>query len=423
MKKFDKIVKFDKINNSCIHNDNKTYYEKKLTKLRENINELFFNHHLSKSMIAKKKKVSRNFVIKWTKSLYQDFDEDNRGWQKGKRRKWTKETEEKIKKIYHNLEKDPSQFYLGATAIEQEWRKKYSEAPPPLRTIGQILSDANLSKKIRRDRHQGAAKYLCYPEHTIFNLIAERVLELDFIGKKFIAGRAEPLNFISFSFKKEPKLRYFKRITGETGDEIIGYSKLFFEKFEKPDAAKMDNGFAMAGSPSYPRVISKVPLWHLSQEIIPIYAVPRKPFSQASIEGNNSVFARNFWKKIEFKSLKEVDKKLEWFNKSSERYLDYRKPKKNKSDKKFIPKIYFTRQVMEDQETKKGFIEVAREKILLPKSYINYFVLAEWKLKPETLHIYFEKEQKSKLVVKLIKKLSFKINPKSKEKLKKLKII
>jgi predicted DNA-binding protein YlxM (UPF0122 family) len=419
MQKFDKTVKFDKINNSCNHNNNKTCYEKKLAELRENINELFFNHHFSKSMIAKKKKVSRNFVIKWTKSLDRDFTEDSRGWQKGKRRKWAKETERKIKKIYNGLEKDPSRFYLGAAAVGQERRRKYSEAPPPLRTIGQILSDMNLSKKIRKDRRKGAAKYLCYPEHAIFNLIAKRVLELDFIGKKFIAGRTEPLNFIAFSFKKEPRLRYFKRIIGETGGEIIKHSKLFFKKFEKPDAAKMDNGFAMAGSPSHPRAISKAPLWYLPQGIIPIYAVPRKPFSQAYIEGNNSAFARNFWKKIKFKSLKEADRKLEWFNESSERYLDYQKPKKNKSGKKFIPKIYFTRQALEGQEAKKGFIDAAREKILLPKSYINYFILAEWKLKPETLHIYFEKEQK----LKLAKKLSFKINPKSKEKLKKLKII
>jgi hypothetical protein len=288
-----------------------------------------------------------------------------------------------------------------------------------LRTIGQILQDLDISKKIRKDKHKGAAKYLCYPEYTIFNLIAKRVLELDFIGKKFIANRTEPLNFISFSFKKEPKLRHFKRISGETGDEIIKYSKLFFKKFEEPDAIKMDNGFAMAGSSSHSRVISNVPLWYLSQEIIPIYSVPRKPFSQASIEGNNSVFARNFWNRIQFKNLKEVDAKLEWFNKSSEQYAGYQKSEGVKRKKKFIPKIYFTRQVLEDQKTKKGFIDVLQEKISLPKSYINYFVLAEWKLKQETLCIYFEKEQKSKM----IKRLLFKINSKSKEKLKKLKII
>ena len=137
--------------------------------------------------------------------------------------------------------------------------KKYSEIPPPpLRTIGQILKDLGLSKRNRKDRHKGAAKYLCYPEYTVFNLIAKRVLEIDFIGKKFIAGRTEPLNFIAFSFKKEPKLRYFKRISGETGDEIIKHSKLFFAKFEKPEAVKMDNGFAMAGYSSQKRVISKV---------------------------------------------------------------------------------------------------------------------------------------------------------------------
>jgi len=423
MQNFDKTVRFDKINSSCNYNDNKTCYEKKLIKLRKELSELFFNHHLSKSMIAKKKKVSRNFVIKWTQSSKQDFTEDNRGWQKGKRRKWTKETEKRIKRIYNSIEKDPCRFYLGATAIDQEWRRKYPKIPPPpLRTIGQILADANLSKKIKKGRGKGAAKYLCYPEYAIFNLIAKRALELDFIGKKFIAGRTEPLSFVGFSFKKEPRLRYFKRISGETGDEIIKHSKLFFKKFEKPDAAKMDNGFAMAGSPSHPRVISKVPLWYLSKEIIPIYAVPRKPFSQASIEGNNSVFARNFWKRIEFKSVKEVDKKLGWFNKSSEQYTGYLKPGKNPAErdsKKFIPKIYFTRQVSEDQKTKRGFIDVAREKILLPKSYVNYFVLAEWRLGREMLYIHFEKEQK----LKLVKKLSFKINQKSKDKLRKLEII
>ena len=49
-------------------------------------------------------------------------------------------------------------------------------------------------------------------------------------------------------------------------------------------------------------------------------------------------------------------------------------------------------------KTKKGFIDVLNEKILLKKSYINYFALAEWNLKEEMIYIYFEKEQMSKLV-------------------------
>lgn len=78
-------------------------------------------------MIAKKKKVSRDFVRKWTQSPKQDFLKDNRGWEKRRRRKWPKTIEAKIKKIHQDLESDPYQFYTRATAIEQEWRKKYSK--------------------------------------------------------------------------------------------------------------------------------------------------------------------------------------------------------------------------------------------------------------------------------------------------------
>ena len=44
--------------------------------------------------------------------------------------------------------------------------------------------------------------------------VTERVLEVDFVGKKYLKGRTKPLNFIAFSFKKESRLRYFKQIKG-----------------------------------------------------------------------------------------------------------------------------------------------------------------------------------------------------------------
>jgi hypothetical protein len=352
--------------------------------------------------------------MRWTKSPTQNFKKDNRGWCKGKRRKWNKKDEEKIRTIHKQLKNDPYQFYIGATAIEQEWRKEYPEiSPPPLRTIGRIMADLKLSRKRKRDKHKGAARYLCYPEYTIYTLLGGRVLESDFIGKKYITGRTEPLNFIAFSFKKEPKLRYFKRIDGQTADNFIKQSDRFFKKFEKPDFMKIDNSLAIIGSASGTRNISKAMGFLLKNQVIPIFAVPRKPFSQASVEGNNSVFSRKFWNRIEFKSVAEVDEKLEWFNLSSQRYTGYQLPKvKPRTKKDFIPKIYFIRQVKEDKEqTGKAFIDILNEKVFLLKSYINYFVLAEWNLKEEQLYIYFEKEQESKM----IKKLSFKINLKSKE--------
>jgi len=351
--------------------------------------------------------------MNWTKSPKQNFTEDNRGWKKGKPRKWTKETQKRIKQIQQQLEADPYQFYSGATAIDQEWRKKYPNiSPPPLRTIGKIMADLGLSRKRRKDRHKGASRYLCYPEHTVYTLLGGRVLESDFIGKKYITGRTEPLNFIGFSFKKEPKLRYFKRIQGQTADNFIRETKKFFAKFEKPDFIKVDNGLTLIGSASGKRNISKAMKFLLQNQVIPIFSVPKKPFSQASIEGNNSVFARKFWNKIRFNSLAEVDEKLEWFNKSSEQYTGYQKsPARKAPNKNFIPRVYFIRQAQEDKDqTGKAHIDILNERVLLPQSYIHYFVLAEWNLKTEQLTIYFEKEQQPKI----IKKLSFRINPRSK---------
>lgn len=355
--------------------------------------------------------------MKWTKSKDQNFEEDLRGWPKGKHRKWSKETEKKVKQIFKNLEKDSKKFFTGATVIVDQWKKKFIKDPvPPLRTIGRILKNLGFSKSRKKNRNKGAARYLCYPEHTIYNLLKGKVLEIDFVGEKYIAGRSEPIDFIGFAFKKEPKLRYFQRIEGQTSKNFIKHTNEFFKKFEKPDFAKVDNALAMIGSASGKRNISKSMQHLLEEQVIPIFAVPRKPFSQASIEGNNSVFARKFWNKIEFKNVKEIDKKLEWFNDDSAAYSGYHPPKAKKPKKKnFIPKIYFIRQAKED-ENGKVFINVLNEKILLRKNFSNYFVLAEWNLKKEILFIRFEKNLKSEI----IKKFKFKINETSKKNFKNL---
>jgi len=408
----DEAVRFDQ---TGIRNEtSEGYIEKKLFRLRRAVNDLFFRRHFSKAMIAAKKKVSRNFVLNWTRSPDQTLTEDHRGWPLGKRRKWSRAVEQRIKHIHDGLVRDPLQFYTGATVIEQHWRARYPHTPPPpLRTIGRILADLGLSERRKRDKVKGASRYLCYPEYTIYHRLGGRVLEADFIGKKYIAGRTEPVNFIGFSFKKAPKFRYFKRVDGQTADSFIEQAGCVFERFEKPDFIKVDNALAMIGSSSGKRNISRAMAFLLRNQVIPIFAVPKKPFSQASIEGNNSVFSRKFWNRIDFKNLRDIDEKLEWFNKSSQQYTGYQHPNaKPKRKRNFIPKVYFIRQVKDDQShIGKASIDVLHEKIFLPKSYINYFVLAKWNLASETLSIYFEKERKSKM----IKRLSFPINPRSKQ--------
>jgi hypothetical protein len=348
--------------------------------------------------------------------MKQDVTIDRRGWPKGRRRRWSKQTERRIASLHKELKHGPGAFYWGPTAIAQKWLKRYpEEPPPPLRTIGQILKDLGLSEPNGRKVRKGASRYLCYPEHTIYETLGQRVMEADFIGKKYITGTQQPIHFLAFSFKKVPKLRHFQRIEAQSADCFIEQCKQFFATFEKPDCIKVDNAAATIGSGSGKRTISRAVQFLLANQVVPIFAVPRKPFSQASIEGNNSVFARKFWNRRTFNSLEDIDATLVAFNEASRNYTGYRPPVA-KADLKdtFVPKVYFTRQVRQTPEGKDGFIDVLNETVVLPKAYINYFVLAEWNLSTELLNVYLENDKQ----LQEIKNSPFPINPRSKRKLK-----
>lgn len=360
----------------------------------------------------RRERVSSKFVVRWTQSPDQDMIADRRGWKKGVRRRWTADTEQCIRTLHDTLSADPMSFFTGPTAIADAWRRTYRELPPPLRTIGMIMKDLNLSRSRKKGGNKGASRYLCYPEYTIYEKLGGRIAEADFVGKKYLAGRTAPIHFAGFSFKKEPKGRWFKRVEAETADCLIAAGAEFISQYEKPDFLKVDNAAAMSGSGSGKRNISRAMASLLKEQIIPIFSVPRRPFSQASIEGNNSVFARFFWNRRHFGSIEDVDTQLGWFNRASRAYYHYLPPHHKKhAHKKFVPRVYFIRQVQEETTRKRtrGYIEVLNERITLPKAYIQYFVLAEWNLREEKLTIYFEKEQKSYA----IKQISFQINLRS----------
>ena len=372
---------------------------------------MFFGSGWSKTEIAEWLGVSRPFVAEWTQASGQDVERDARGWPKGRARHWDARVSRRIAQLHAKLTKDPREFFHGATAIQHEYRQRYPEQPvPPLRTIGRILAALGLSMPRKRGRGKGAARYLCYPEHTVYHTLGARVLEVDFVGHKFLTGRHAPLHFLGCSFKHVPKLRYFQRVPAETSTVLIEACAAFFARFETPDVVKVDNALAAIGSGSGKRALSRFMVFLLQQQVLPVFAVPKKPFSQASIEGNNSVFGRKFWQPHTFRSVRDVDRRLEWFNASSQRYTGYEAPPPHPAPIDFVPKVYFLRQVREapDAPATAG-IDVLNEWIALPASYVNYFVLAEWNLHTERITILFEQDS----VAKPIKSRKFTINPNS----------
>jgi len=173
----------------------------------------------------------------------------------------------------------------------------------------------------------------------------------------------------------------------------------------------MDNDMAFIGSNSAKRTISQTVKFLFDRKIIPIFTNPRSPWNNGSVEGSNSVFARNFWNKHEFDSAEDVDAKLKLFNQSSLEYSSYEQNESgNKKGKKFIPRIYFIRKVHEHQRKNgKGEINILNEKIKLPEQYINLYTLSKWDLKDGMLYVFIENEGRETL----IKKLKFPINENS----------
>jgi hypothetical protein len=360
--------------------------------------------------------VSKHFVIKWTQEPDQDVTVDHRGWKAGERRKWTSETESRILELRDHLKNDPSVFFHGATAIAQEWLSRYPrDQVPPLRTIGQIMKDLGLSQSKKKPQRKGAASYLCYPEKTVYEgSLGDRVMEADFIVRRYLKGSGTPLHFIGFSAKKAPRLRYFERIESLTADAFIRACERFFERFETPDVLKVDNAATFIGSLSGKRTLSNTILYLLNRKIYPVFSVPRRPFSQASIEGNNSVFARHFWNRRTFESLDDVDMQLGWFNQSSLRYTGYKQPEYFKERKSFLPRVYFLRQVHESLTFPgKASINVLNEEVFLPTLYINFFVTAKWDLSTETLTVSLEQDES----LKKLKEQDFTINKTTQQKL------
>jgi len=269
------------------------------------------------------------------------------------------------------------------------------------------LKELGLSKPHKK-RVKGCSEYQRYPK-ILISQIGNLILEIDFL-QRFIKGQTKPIHFIGFSCKSF-KFRQYRRISGQTGINVRKELEWFFENFFIPNATKMDNDLAFIGSNSAKRTISKTVKYLFDKKIIPIFTNPRSPWNNGSVEGSNSVFARNFWNKFEFSSIEDIDLKLELFNRSSLEYSDYEQNEfENKVNTNFIPQIYFIRKVHENQRKNgKGEIDILNEKIKLPGEYINLYTLSKWNLKTEMLHVYFENEGKKIL----IKKINFPINKNS----------
>ncbi len=83
------------------------------------------------------------------------------------------------------------------------------------------------------------------------------------------------------------------------------------------------------------------------------------------------------------------------FNASPTAYTgcDITKRKRRAPWKDFTPKVCFIRQAREDGFAGKGMIVVLNKTVCFARRYVNCFILAEWALVEQRLHVWFEKNR------------------------------
>ena len=340
--------------------------------------------------------VSRGFVDHWADAAPGSLAVDRRGWPAGAARRYPPAVLHRVAQLHARLRADPTAFFTGATAVQQAYARRYPRSPlPALRTIGRMLRVLGCSAARTRGRQRGAAAYLGYPTATLAAL-APRLIELDFIGPKYLAGSAQPLHFVGVSCQRAPRLRYFYRVASVTTAALLTVCADLLTRHEQPAVLKVDNAPVTIGSGSAPRTLSRFVQWLWGHRITPVFAVPRRPFSQASIEGNNSVFARKFWRARTFTSVADVDRQLRWFNRASAAYTGYTPPPPPSPPAAFTPRIHFLRQVQE-RDGATG-IDVLHTWIPLAPRYAPLFVLATWDVPRAQLTVRLERDGASAVI-------------------------
>jgi len=374
----------------------------------------------SNRKIARHLLASKNSVGKWVQMDESEISSDNRGWEKGKSRKYTPETKQQIIKIRKELDKEDS-YFIGSKVVKKNYENQTGEKVSKS-YVDRVLKAAGMVKSQGKKR-KGRSKYMKYPEYTLTKL-GKSMMSIDFIGPKYLKGSDDRINFLSCKYIRPEKRGIATRIEGQTTEETITALKEIWKTHPLPEILKIDNDSAFGANLPHERYIGKLAFFLLNLGVYPLYIAPRSPWNNGQVEGFNSVFSKKFWNKLQFSDEQEIDVKIKDFNVAYEKYSqlisnnpeikegdikhmdDFKNVNlENKAVKHFrADKIYFLRIVRrkndKGSDKEYGFIDILKHEITLPKDSINLFVFCILDIRSKNLKINIELDDGSLKVIK-----------------------
>lgn len=305
-----------------------------------------------------------------------------------------------------------------------DYAKQYSQHPlPAIWYIDKVVREAGLqTKKPKTKKKKGGSEYLLYPVQCIRQLGYVQQ-SADFIGKKYIAGRTEPINIFSSSYYAPFKLYKIKRVLAEKAPYAIEEIKQQWQKYPIPNVFRVDNGLQFRGTASGKRAVGMFLRFLLNLNVTPLFGSPSKPWTNPHIEGHNRVFNDKVWSNNFFTGLEQIDQECERFNQESLEFFHYRYSQlifngnfnylgamEETAINRLVTvkgrKIYFIRFVESLDKDQKANITILNEIVHLPEKYNHQFVFVEWNIEKEQLLIYSEYKRE----ITLIHQIKFRLN-------------
>lgn len=303
-------------------------------------------------------------------------------------------------------------YLIGAAQVQMHYSFQYSKDRLPSEWF---VKDVVRRKKLQRQevkKHRTGTdivKRLLFPIQSIIKL-GYIQQSADFIGKKFITGREEPISFFATGYYQGFKLYRMWRIYAETVDEATIRLKEFWITHPLPHVLRIDNAMTWRGAGQLVAHLGRFVKFLLNLNIIPLFSAPYQSYTNPHIEGNNSTFARKVWMRKMFGSLPEIDRECGRFNAENERFYRWRfKEQLSRTSLRQLgpnqevatetlrstkgKKVTFLRFVQRwIEENGRCGIVLLNKFVPLPDPYYNQYVFVVINLETATLHVYSERE-------------------------------
>lgn len=280
-----------------------------------------FNQGLNISAISRELNIRRQTLRAWLK---QDSYAEGRGWQKDKKRKHTDAEQQRIVLLKEKRNNDC--YLVSAPYVQMDYAKQFPLEPLPsewfIQEVSRKAGLQSLEPKAKKKK-QNIVSRLLFPIKSIVGL-GKVQQSCDFVGKKYIAGRTEPVSIFATAFYQWLKLYRIWRVYRETADAATERLADFYRNFPLPDVMRMDNGMTFRGTGRIDGHIGKFLKFLLNLNIIPLFSAPYQSYTNPHIEGHNRTFNDKLWQKNFFTAESEIDRECNRLNAESQEFFEWK---------------------------------------------------------------------------------------------------